>query len=505
MRDQCQGPLFTFSDFSDFQRFRAVLESVGYSDKGILEVLGVGEFPSIREGELALLLWRTRGGMPLESLIRLFLINVPLDREVVRRAVQPVKLESLAEAGLVRIEGNAVVATVRLLPFRDLVVAFDLPQRLATELGQDYVMGIGQSSLTLANLTVRRAVRQTLDLGTGCGIQALLAARHSERVVAVDRNSRAVRLAEFNAGLNGMPHLQTLHGDFFEPVAGLSFDLVVANPPFVVSPDKHYLYRDSGMPGDQVCGKIVREVPRFLEEGGYAQVLCNWVEPSDRDWREHLATWFAGSGCDMWVLRSETRDVGAYASTWIGHTEAFCPKEHPERFAEWMAYYERLGIEAVSAGLITMRRRSGAKNWFRADDAPVKMLGPCGDFVELGFRLTDFLEAHSDDSELLDCRLRISPDVRLEQTLAALSEKWSEIEAKLYLARGLAFAGSVDPLVADLLIRCDGQRRLGDLVADLAVALEIESSSLLPIACAIVRSLVQRGFLLPPMVVSPDT
>jgi hypothetical protein len=205
------------------------------------------------------------------------------------------------------------------------------------------------------------------------------------------------------------------------------------------------------------------------------------------------------------VLRSETRDVGAYASTWIGHTEAFCPKEHPERFAEWMAYYERLGIEAVSAGLITMRRRSGAKNWFRADDAPVKMLGPCGDFVELGFRLTDFLEAHSDDSELLDCRLRISPDVRLEQTLAALSEKWSEIEAKLYLARGLAFAGSVDPLVADLLIRCDGQRRLGDLVADLAVALEIESSSLLPIACAIVRSLVQRGFLLPPMVVSPDT
>jgi hypothetical protein len=245
-------------------------------------------------------------------------------------------------------------------------------------------------------------------------------------------------------------------------------------------------------------------VPPFLEEGGFAQILCNWVEPSGQDWRERLATWFAESSCDVWVMRSETRDVGTYASTWIRHTESFCPTEHTGRFEEWMAYYEQLGIEAVSAGLITMRRRSGASNWFRADDAPVKMLGPCGDFVELGFRLTDFLQAHSEDAALLDSRFRISPDVRLEQTLAASGEKWSEIEAQLHLARGFAFAGGVDPLVADLLIRCDGQRRLGDLVADLAIALETEPSSILPIACDIVRSLVQRGFLLPPQAVSPD-
>jgi hypothetical protein len=404
MRNQCRAPLFTFADATDYQNLRGVLGSLGYDDKGILEVLGVRDFPSIRESDVALLVWRTRGGTPLEALVRLFLINVPLDLETVRRAIQPVKLEHLGEAGLVRIDGGFVVAAVRLLPYQDLVLAFDLPQRLGTEHGYDYVMGIGQSSMTLANLTVRRPVRQALDLGTGCGVQALLAARHSERVVAVDRNPRAVQLADFNAKLNGIPHLQCLHGDFFEPVTGLSFGLVVANPPFVISPEKHYLYRDSGMPGDQICREMVRQAPKFLEEGGFAQILCNWVETSGQDWRERLATWFQESGCDAWVLRSETRDVGAYASTWIRHTEPFHPAENPERFEEWMAYYEQLGIEAVSAGLITMRRRSGASNWFRADDAPVKMLGPCGEFVELGFGLTDFLEAYAEDSALLDSR-----------------------------------------------------------------------------------------------------
>jgi hypothetical protein len=162
-----------------------------------------------------------------------------------------------------------------------------------------------------------------------------------------------------------------------------------------------------------------------------------------------------------------------------------------------MRYYQELGIEAMSAGLITMRRRSCAGNWYRADDAPEKMIGPCGDSVAMGFDLTDFLEAHKDDSALLDSRLRVSPDVRLEQTWAASIEQWQEVAAQLYLARGFAFAGNVDSLVAQLVLRSDGQRRLGDLLAELAVALETDLNSVLAGACSIVRQLVQRGFLLP--------
>ena len=492
-----QEPVLGFKVPGDFERFRSILTEVGYTDRGILDALGVGNFPSIRAGDEALLLWRTRGGTALENLIRLFLMLVPVDLELARRAFEPMKIDALVEAGLVRKAGDMAVANIKLLPYQSFIFAFDPPQRLASGAAHDYVMGIGQSSITLATLTVRKPCRQVLDLGTGCGIQALLAARHSQRVLAVDRNPHAVRLAFFNARLNGMDHVECLEGDLFEPVPDQRFDLVVANPPFVISPDNRYIYRDSGMPGDQICQSIVQQVPRFLEEGGYAQVLCNWVEPSDQDWRERLSSWFDGSGCDAWVIRSERRDAALYASTWIRHTEAFNPAEQGTLFDEWMRYYQELGIEAMSAGLITMRRRSCASNWYRADDAPEKMIGPCGDSVAMGFDLTDFLEAHKDDSALLDSRLRVSSDVRLEQTWAASIEQWQEVAAQLYLARGFAFAGNVDSLVAQLVLRSDGRRRLGDLLAELAVALETDLNGVVAGACSIVRQLVQRGFLLP--------
>ncbi len=91
-----------------------------------------------------------------------------------------------------------------------------------------------------------------LDLGTGCGVQALLADDSYDRVVATDRNPRAAADARLAAALNRTV-LDVRTGDLLEPVAGESFDLVVSNPPFVVGPQRRYAYRDSGLPGDEIC------------------------------------------------------------------------------------------------------------------------------------------------------------------------------------------------------------------------------------------------------------
>jgi methylase of polypeptide subunit release factors len=58
-------------------------------------------------------------------------------------------------------------------------------------------------------------VGSVLDLGAGCGIQALLAARHADRVVASDLNPRAVGIAAFNAALNEVA-VDCVEGDLFE-------------------------------------------------------------------------------------------------------------------------------------------------------------------------------------------------------------------------------------------------------------------------------------------------
>src|SRR6185369_14241112 len=104
----------------------------------------------------------------------------------------------------------------------------------------------------------RTAVDRVLDLGCGQGLQALLAAPHAADVVATDRNPRAVSLTRLAAALNGSS-VAARQGDLLEPVTGELFDLVVSNPPFVVSPGRRYTYRDAGLEGDEVCRRLVGE------------------------------------------------------------------------------------------------------------------------------------------------------------------------------------------------------------------------------------------------------
>ncbi len=96
----------------------------------------------------------------------------------------------------------------------------------------DHVIGVGHASLSLLQGTPTRPVGTVLDVGTGCGIQALRAADYAGTVTATDVNPRATDLTAATAALNGLD-FEILEGSWFEPVAGRTFDQIVANPPFV--------------------------------------------------------------------------------------------------------------------------------------------------------------------------------------------------------------------------------------------------------------------------------
>ncbi len=474
---------------------RDALERAGYRDARILELLGVQDFPALRGKDLPLLLHRTRGGSPLETLVRLFLVEVPVPLKLLEDAIHPFPLEVLSASGIIEIRGGEALAGVKIIPFRHMLFAFDLPRRLETPEKGDYVMGLGRSSLTLANLTVRRSSRATLDLGCGCGIQGLLAAGHSQAILAVDLNPRAVRFSAFNALLNGLENVQTAEGDLFEPAAGRLFDLIVSNPPFVISPEVRYTYRDGGMAGDEICRSIVRKAPAFLNEGGFCQILCNWCQFAGEDWRERLGGWFEDTGCDVWVMRSESRDAATYASTWIQHTERDLPEHLVKRFDEWMGYYEDQRIESVGAGLITMRRRADSSCWFRADEAPEKMLGSCGRDIEKAFAARDWMEQVADERGWLASAFRLNPEIRLEQTFRPGPDGWEAEEVKLSRTSGLAYTVRADVPVANLLARCNGTRQLGELVSAMAASLEAEPDSLATPLSTLARDCVECGFL----------
>lgn len=492
-----RNPALGFRRAEEYRRLRDVFLEAGFTDGGVLEALGLTRVHSLRADDLPLLLRKTEALTPLHCFIRLFLMEVPVALEAMAKAVRPLDLNEWAAAGLIRVEGNRAFPCIKLLPFRDLWVAFDLPAVITGAFHSQYVMGIGASSLTLANLTIRRPSRATLDLGTGCGIQALLAASHSDRVVATDRNPRARDYTEFNVKLNALDHLETRLGDLFQPLAEETFDLVVTNPPFVISPENRYIYRDSGLPQDQVCRTIVQQAPRFLNEGGYLQMLCNWVESSDGAWHDRIHSWFAGTGCNGWVLRSESLDAAAYASNWIRHTERDDPEHYARRFCRWLDHYQQQGIESFGAGLITMRRASGRPNWFVAEDLRGSMQEPCGDRIEQGFALQDFLTEREADTALLGEAYRISPQVRLLRKLEPAAGGWRELEATLELCRGLPYRGQIDSLVANILVQCDGTRPLGAVAAEQVAHLDLAFDAVQSLLCTVSRLLIRQGFLIP--------
>jgi len=495
---QDNGPLW-FEIEDDFRRARDVLSAAEFRDTPIAARLGIDNARSLSGRDISLLLRATAGGEPLDTLIRLFLIGVSTDTADAARAVAPMALETWIEAGLLRVEkaGASVVATVQWLPLGEHLLAFDRPDAMAEGLAEDYVMGIGSSTLTLANATVRTDCQHALDLGTGCGYLAFLAAKHARRVWAVDRNPRAVGIAAFNARLNGLDNVKCLQGDLFAPVEGQTFDLVVSNPPFVISPETRYIYRDSGMKGDEITQTIVRRVGRYLSDGGFCQILCNWAHLADQDWRDRLRGWFAETDCDAWVMPTDTLDAEDYAAKWIRHTERVDPQEFGRRLDEWMAYYRQQGIEAVSGGLINMRRRAGGDHWFSAEEGPPRMLGQAGEAIRQCFCAEDFLRATSDEELLASHALRVSPDLRLEQSLEPDAPGWRIAEAQLRLVRGLAYSGNIDPYMARLVAGCQGETRLADLVTDLATSLEKPPSEVTPAALGLIRQLIRRGFLLP--------
>jgi SAM-dependent methyltransferase len=477
------------------RRIREVLDQAGYTERGVLAALDAPEWPPSMRGRRArhLYLHRTRGGTPLETLVRLFSLGQPVALEAARRALKPLRPEDWAEVGLLRMAGGEAKGAVQLGAYGDLLAAADWPGPMGPDWYQ--VMGIGASSRSLAQMTIRRPVSRTLDLGTGCGILAFLAARHSGHVLAVDSNPRALNLAAFNVQLNGLSNVEFREGDLFEPVRDEAFDLVVCNPPFVIGPRSHYLHTDSGLPGDELCRTIVRAAPAFLREGGYCQILCNWAHVAGQDWKARLAGWFEGTGCDAWVLHFRTEDAAAYASGRIAEAEED-PDGAARQFEEWMASYERERIEAVGFGLVTLRRSARRANWFRCDGAP-EVRGPCGESIVRGFALRDFLEVNRDDRALLGARLRPAPGLRWEQELALSADGWSAAESRLRIAEGLAYAGNADPDVVDFVARCRGGQRLGDLLGGLTAAAGQEADGLIPARLRVVRRLVELGCLLP--------
>jgi methyltransferase family protein len=473
---------------------REVLLGAGYTGEGVRAALGTAGEVLSRSADIPLHMRRLDGNEPLGTLIKLLVLDAPVKTAEAERAFAPLSLDQLEQIGVVSRGAGDVRPLVRIVPHDDLLIASDRRVPMGQADRPDHVAGVHGPSLTLSRLTVRRHVGTALDVGTGCGILAILAAGHSDRVVATDVNARALAFAAFNAQLNGIDTIELREGSFFEPVRGERFGLVVCNPPYVISPETAYLFRDSGMAGDTVSREVVRQAPEQLEEGAFAQMLVSWAVERDADWSGPLRSWVDGSGCDAWLLHHGTDDPLTHTGNWLRHELGNDPVAYAAAVDRWLRYFDELGIDQIAVGAVVLRRRSGA-NWVRADALPSERLRPAGDHILRVFAANDYLAVIADDDALLGERLVLADDALLEQRAVFRNREWTVDELTLSLEQGIGFHASLDRTVAGMLAALDGERTLGDVAAELA---QVEGTSrataeqaLLPVAL----EMVAAGFL----------
>ena len=373
--------------------------------------------------------------------VRLFFLERPVSRTDAENALGARAVAALERVRLAHVTKSEVEPLARIAPVGPILLASD---RLATDPSddpEDYVSTYSPTARLCDLLTPRPWCGRTLDVGTGNGVQALLAAGHSERVIATDVNPRALAFTELNAALSGIGNVETRRGSLFEPVAEERFDLIVCNPPFVVSPERRWTYRDGWLEGDELSEQVVRETASHLADGGFATMLVSWLGRSRKEPDEHPWQWVQGIGCDSWILPVDEASPVEHAERWNSHLED--PADHEDAVRRWTAYLAEHDARVVTEGAVLLHRRDGTTT-ARIDEVDEEDLEQADIQIRRAFAARAALDGH----ELLDAELAPADELRID----AKSKR-----ARITLEDGTRPAIEVTPAVAKLLAKLDGR------------------------------------------------
>ena len=512
---------------------RRDLEATGWGVDSVHHLLGDAadaalrreiRLPALRALRRALDEDRAAGAAPNPTavLTALFMLGQTVPAAELDSALRRTRTRGALAMGLVELVPDAgagaaprVRALVDLRPHEARDETGDVRWWIASDLGElatgaplapDHVLGIGGAGLALAALTPRRPVAAALDLGCGCGIQTLYLLRHADRVTATDVSERALAFTAFNAALAavGPDRLELLAGSLLEPVAGRRFDLIVTNPPFVLTPPA---VREAGLPlmeyrdaGRPVLPGLVAGLGEHLGVGAAAVMLGNWEHRRGRDWRRDVAAWVPDD-LDAWVVEREAQDPVEYAALWL-RDGGLAPERDLPRFEAaleaWIADFEARGVEGVGMGYLIVHRpdpdSDGAPRapWRVLEEVATRPAGPLGEHVARCLEVRSGLAAMDDDA-VAGLRPVTAPDVTEERHLRPGAS-----EPDVILIRqggGFGRVVEADTALAALVGVADGELSVAQIATAVAALTGADEAALRARMVAATRSLAAEGFV----------
>ncbi|WP_206427590.1 hypothetical protein [Leucobacter chromiireducens] len=298
-------------------------------------------------------------------------------------------------------------------------------------------------------------------------------------------------------------------GSLFAPVAGEQFDLILSNPPFVITPRTGegpvYEYRDGGLVGDALAEAVVTAGPAHLAPGGTLLCLANWETPWGGNGLSRVADWLdaaardAGPALSAWVIERDRVDPMQYAETWARDGGARPGSAEFDGLLDaWLEDFAARRVVAIGLGAIRIRREAlpaEPRLLVHVEQATGALAGAgLGDQLEAAFAAGS-AAARMSDAEVLATRWLVSDAVSDERIHAPGAEAPHAIT--LVTDRPIARRVTADPLLAAAVGASDGDLTLGQIADALAQLLEVDEGAAREAIVSGARELAWLGMLSP--------
>ncbi|MDJ0391740.1 class I SAM-dependent methyltransferase [Rhodococcus sp. G-MC3] len=486
-------------------RLREAFVRNDYNADAVLKMLGDDAHAALGRSEPAPVRLACKGQGSPGTLVTMFLLVDDVAEDRAAAALHPLLVIDAIDAGLLVRVGRATVRAaldVRPLDTGDgtrwVISDLDGSMRPAPT-AEDHVLGVGQASLSLLRGTPTTPADTVLDVGTGCGVQAVHAAGYGRSVTATDISERSMLLAAATTALNRMD-VELIQGSWFEPVAGRTFDRIVANPPFVVGLGAvNHSYRDSGLDLDGASKLMIEQAPAHLKPGGTAAILASWVHVDGEDWRARVASWLPDHGVDAWILQRDVADPALYVGTWM-RDGGVDPRDEAgaEQATAWLEHFAAAEVRGIGFGFVYLRRTDSPTDVL-AEDLTQAFEDPLGNEAMAYFDRVAWLR-ENDPAETV---YLLDASTALERVYLPGDEGWSSEVTRVHRGNGPHWQHEIDELGALLLgAMRPGRLVLAELVRILAAAHDLDEDALLDAATLLVVGLQRHGLIHPAAVPS---
>jgi methylase of polypeptide subunit release factors len=450
-----------------FPPLRQFLLESNYTETAVCERLGL---PNI---ERALTLQPTPGPPHsahdrLDLLAHLFLIGEFVTQHELETWLPAPVLEGASALGLIApLPGQPGTwsATAALYPAYGFHIVSDRwtrPDALPIENAMDVVFpAITENTRHFMETLPGEPCENFLDLCSGTGIAALSAAsQYARRAWSADITEASVRCAEFNRLLNDLENVSALKGDLYEPVDGLTFDRIAANPPYMPSIRRAEVFADGGELGDRITQRIVAGLPKYLRPGGRFYCITAGPDRVSENFEFRVRSWLDEASPEFDILLYERR---LFDPVYIANQQAARSRGGVEQVSEWKKLFERYQVEEFFYGSVVIQRK-------RSPGRPVTVRRKKG--TRLGTAEIEWLRAWETAAtdpdmprRILDARLVAAPGWELKVTHRMKDHELAPQEYRLLTTYPFTVECSAQRWVAYLLPQCDGKTPARELLA----------------------------------------